>query len=479
MKSYLGFPEQALLKASYNAAFFWTYIVEQFGTPTSGVETGMSAMVDYWEQNEVNDGANDAKDGIGTLNDMLATMGTSRRFEDIFQDFAVANYLKDYINNPAPAGLEKYNYVDEENYTLNGNTFGSVKLTRNQVLMPDQPIFGTTSLQDWGARYFQIDPDPAVPTVNIEVEALVGTPHPLYYKVVLIDNGNIVGQYDDVGTSLQYSIDNTPDYDRIALIVASMDDPVNFTYGFNLTDGIFILAPTTSVPASVGELTSPEKFILQLVVLDEVGDPVGGIATSEFEITVGSTVISPTSIIGSSYIGGQYWITLRAPSDPGNCTTLCDLSVDYAAYGDLKEDAILYGPKPDTDNMIIIDRSGSMAGNKIEAAKNAAVLYVDSYDTGDRIGVTSYNDQHKNEFTLTGWTNTTRQQAQDAIKNLAIPDGATAIGAALRDGMNRLIALGSPNPVWSMVLLSDGQDTVADTDDHISAFIGEYNARKD
>lgn len=474
--SYLGFPEQALLEASYNAAFFWTYIVEQFGTPTSGVETGMSALVDYWEQNEVNDGANDAKDGIGTLNDALATMGTSRRFEDIFQDFAVANYLKDYINNPAPAGLEKYNYVDEESYSINGNTFGSVKLTENKALMPDQPIFGTTSVQAWGTRYFQIDPDPAVSTVNIEVEALVGTPHSLYYKVVVIDNGNIVAQYDDVGTSLQYSIDNTPDYDRIALIVASMDDPVNFTYGFNLTDGIFILAPTTAVPASVGELTSPEKFILQLAVLDEVGDPVGGINTNEFEITVGSTVISPTSIIGSSYIGGQYWITLRAPSDPGNCTTLCDLSVDYAAYSDLKEDAILYGPKPDTDNMIIIDRSGSMLGDKIVAAQDAAKLYADSYSEGDRIGVISFNTAPTEEYPLDAWTEANRPIVAQAIDDIDAPAGNTANGAALREGNAKLAAQGSPNPAWSIVLLSDGKDTVEDTDDHIAKYVSEWAA---
>lgn len=82
---------------------------------------------------------------------------------------------------------------------------------------------------------------------------------------------------------------------------------------------------------------------------------------------------------------------LRAPDNPG--CTVCDLTVEYGPYTDTEADAIVYGPVPDADNMIIIDRSGSMAGNKIDAAKNAVVLYVDSYDTGDRIGVTSYNDQ--------------------------------------------------------------------------------------
>jgi hypothetical protein len=139
---------------------------------------------------------------------------------------------------------------------------------------------------------------------------------------------------------------------------------------------------------------------------------------------------------------------------------------------------VVYGPQPDIDNMIIIDRSGSMLGAKIDAAKSAAKLYVDSYSTGDRIGVVSYNDAPNPEFGLTGWNDMTRQQAQQAIDNLAAPAGLTASGAALREGMAQLVAQASPNPAWAMVLLSDGKDTVTDTKNHIPEFLKEYKARK-
>jgi hypothetical protein len=476
--SYLGFPEQALLEASYNAALFWTYVMEQFGTPTNTPDSGIDAILNYWLQNEINDLATITKDGIGTLNDMLTAMGSSRRFRDVFQDFAVANYLKDYLTHPAPAGFERYNYVDEESYIANGNSYGKVKLTKSGPLMPDQPVFGTTSLQPWGARYFEVDPDPAVTAINIEIETLAATPHSLYYHVVMIDNNTIVDQYSKTGNSLSYTVDNSAGYDRIALIVASMENAVNFNYGFNLTDGIFILSPTKAIPASVGELTSPEKFILQLQVLDEVGDPVGGIDTSAFSITVGSTVLDPSAVIGSSYIGGQYWLTLRAPSNPGTCTVLCDLSVGYASYTALEEDAIIYGPKPDTDNMIIIDRSGSMLGEKIVAAQDAAKLYADSYSEGDRIGIISFNDTPNEEYALQGWEEDKRDDVALAIDNIDTPYGQTANGAALREGHATLVGQSSPNPVWSMVLLSDGADTVADTDDHIAAYVSEWKSAK-
>jgi hypothetical protein len=476
VQSYLGFPEQGLLDASYNAALFWTYVTEQFGTSTAEPAYGVDALVGYWERNEVNSIANTPKDGIGTLNDYIAGLGSPRTFTTVFQDFAVANYAKEYIDHPAPAGFEKYNYKDEE--AMAAGTYNPVKLTESGPLGVDEPIFGTTSLQAWGTRYFEVDPDPAVPTINIEVETLPGTPHQLYYHVLAIEAGQIVDQWIDIGTSFSKSISNAPDYDRLALVVASMDNPVNFTYGFNLTDGLFILSPNAQFPAAVGEATSPEKFIMQVQVLDELGDPVAGIDTSQMSITVGSAVLSPTALIGSSYIAGQYWMTVRAPTDPG-CTT-CPLTVAYTVYTDTEPSAIEYGPKPDTDNMIVIDRSGSMIGAKIVAAQDAAKLYVDSYSDGDKVGVISFNTAPDEEYPLTEWDEPNGDPAKTAIANMAAPTGNTAIGAALREANADLVAQASPNPAWSIVLLSDGVDTVAETDDHLVTYLGEYNkAKKD
>ena len=474
VQSYLGFPEQALLDASYNAALFWTYIAEQFGTVTSEPQYGIDAWIDYWEQNEDNSDADDAKDGIGTLNDLFDTLGSDRTFTTVFQDFALANYAKEYIDHPAPPGFAKYNYKDEE--AMAAGTYNAVKKTITGTLGLDQTIVGVSSVQAWGARYFEVDPDPALSTVHIEVEALLGTPHPLYYHVLAIKNGAIVDQWSATGTSYAKSVSNAPDYDRIALVVASMDNAVNFNYGFNLADGLFILSPNTQFPAFVGEETAPEKFILQFQVLDEVGDPVPGIDTSQVAITVGSQVISPTDVIGSSYIAGQYWMTVRAPATPG-CAT-CDLTVAYGGYTDTKTAAIKYGPRPDTDNMIIIDRSGSMGGTKIVAAQDAAKLYVDSYSPDDRVGVLSFSDAPNLEFGLTTWSDTSSDDAKDAIQDMDDPDGATAIGAALREGTTLLEDQASPNPAWAIVLLSDGEDTVEDTNDHIPAYVGEYNDKK-
>ncbi len=434
-QSYLGFPEQGLLDASYNAALFWTYVTEQFATTFAEPSFGVDVLLSFWQQNEVNAGADASQDGMGTLDDMLADQGSPRRFKDIFQDFAVANYAKDFITNPVPAGFEKYNYVDEESFP--GGTYNPVKRTISENLLPDDAVLGTTALQAWGRADFEIFPDPALTDVHIEVEALAGSYHAMYFHVLAIDNGAIVDQWTGEGATFDLTVANGPDYDRLTLVVASMENAVNFNYGFNLSDGIFIVYPTQGFQAAVGEATSPEKFIMQLRVLDEAGNSVAGVDTGQFTVTIGSTVIvtpgvPSDALIGSSYIGGQYWITLRAPANPG--CTVCDLKVEYGAYSDLEPDAIVYGPKPDVDNMIVIDRSGSMLGAKFDIAREAAKVYVDSYSTGDRMGVLSFNEGQNLEYPLTGWTDTTRTDAEQAIQDIDDPAGATANGAALREG---------------------------------------------
>lgn len=479
VQSYLGFPEQGLLDSSYLAALFWTYVTEQFATEFNEPSYGIDVLREYWEQNEVNDAANQSKDGMGTLNDFFLARGSTRTFKTVFQDFAIANYAKDLFSNPVPAGFAKYNYVDEESFP--GGTYNPVKRTFSALFGPDDAEVGQTSLQAWGARYFELFPNTALNDVHFEVEALPGTYHAMYYHVLAIEGNNIVQEWNDEGPTLDLNVSNTPDYDRLVLIVVSLDHAVNFTYGFNLTDGLFIVNPTEAAPAAVGEATSPEKFILQVRVLDEVGDSVAGVDTSEFTITVGSRVIvSPNvpsdALIGSSYIAGQYWITLRAPANPG-CTE-CDLKVEYGGYRDQELDAITYGPKPDVDNMIVIDRSGSMLGAKMDIAKEAAKVYIDSYSEGDRVGVLGYAAEPSSppEYPLTGWTNVTRLEAQEAVQDLAAPAGQTAIGAAMREANALLVGQGSPNPAWAIVILSDGQDTVDEANDHIPAYVDEYNA---
>lgn len=489
IQNYLGKPENGLQaqgevngieKYGYNAALFWTYIMEQFTTMSAEPAAGIDVILKYWQKNQENDAK---KDGITTLDEALADpdlFTTDRRFKDIFQDFAVANYAKAYITNPPPAGLEKYNYKDDE---APGVDWGLVKRTVAQPLGPTDSLLGTTAVDAWGVRYFEIDPDPAVAAVHLEIRPLPATPHDLYFHLLLIDNNQIVDMSWAEGADFDFTVDNSPNYDRIALVVVGLENAVNFDYGVNLADGLYILSPNAQFPEAVGDANAPQKFLTWLQVLDTDKQPVAGIDPADFTVTVSNTVIHPPpqgaedALINWFYSGGRYTLVLRAPPNPG-CTS-CPLTIQYAGYSDTEADALLYGPQPGVDNQIIIDRSFSMNGPKFDAAKGQAKVYVDSYDPGDKIGIIAYNSAPQSVFDLTAWTDQSRLQAQTALDTLPAPNGNTAIGAALRLGMQELVDQASPNPLWNMVLLSDGKDTVEDLNDHIMQFLGEYKKRKD
>ena len=52
-----------------------------------------------------------------------------------------------------------------------------------------------------------------------------------------------------------------PTYDRLVLIVVGMEKHVNFDYGVNLTNGVYIQTPNAQFPDAVGDANSPGKFV--------------------------------------------------------------------------------------------------------------------------------------------------------------------------------------------------------------------------
>ncbi len=106
------------------------------------------------------------------------------------------------------------------------------------------------------------------------------------------------------------------------------------------------------------------------------------------------------------------------------------------------------------DVVEIIDRSGSMGGSKIAAARDAAKLFVDMMDTGDKIGVVSFSSGSSVNFALTEIQDGTKDQAKSAINSISA-GGGTSIGAGLQAGWGQLQNY-PDDPVRAMVLMSDG-----------------------
>lgn len=107
---------------------------------------------------------------------------------------------------------------------------------------------------------------------------------------------------------------------------------------------------------------------------------------------------------------------------------------------------------------LVIDRSGSMQGDKIKKARDAALLAVDMLRPNDIISVIGYDFSAQVIIPATRLTN--KQQLKSRIREAIRADGNTALFAGVSKGMKEVQKHLSKNKVNRVILLSDGQANV-------------------
>jgi Ca-activated chloride channel family protein len=109
---------------------------------------------------------------------------------------------------------------------------------------------------------------------------------------------------------------------------------------------------------------------------------------------------------------------------------------------------------------LVIDRSGSMHGQKLAQAKNAARHLVQQLKATDQLAIVHYGSDVKT-FASRPATPENKERMNQFIDAI-IDDGGTDIGAGLEAGRAQL--QGSGFKVNRLILISDGQPTVGVTD---------------
>jgi len=105
---------------------------------------------------------------------------------------------------------------------------------------------------------------------------------------------------------------------------------------------------------------------------------------------------------------------------------------------------------------LVLDRSGSMSGEKLNAMKQAARLVVDQLGAQDLLSVVIFDDTQPAELVVPGAPVIDRQAIQRKIE--AIEErGGTHMSTGMRLGLQELQRGRSPERVSSMILLTDGQ----------------------
>ena len=461
---YLSDPDAfAITGTGYPIAWFWKYIAEQHGTsPDPG--QGMDFLKTFWEEFSAS-----GISGIASVNATLAAFSPGTTFEDVYKDFVVANYARKLSDPALPA---KYRYADEAEPSP--GPLPSVKLDVNDAVGPTDQIGPLLSgVSPWGVRYYQIRPSSSVPIITIDVQQ--DTSNRLFYTLLKICAGNLISEERFTGRHFSRSFPNDT-YDQVVLIIAGLENHANYRMGINAREPVLnIVDPLQARPALVtaGSPAIRDTFLVKVEVLDATLQPVTGIDTSTFTLRVGTSGIPAADVLTSAYIQGQYWLLVRAPS---KSTGTYNLNVQWSSLSDTELLAVNYATRPTTDNILVIDRSGSMFGDKMTAAKNAGRLYIDSWPDADRMALVSFAHDAVLDEQL-ALLSANRAAAILKVNDL-IAFGGTAIGdgaiTALEELTNTLRTNLSNR--WAIILISDGAETDAR---YITDFMAIYNARKD
>jgi Ca-activated chloride channel family protein len=121
------------------------------------------------------------------------------------------------------------------------------------------------------------------------------------------------------------------------------------------------------------------------------------------------------------------------------------------------------GQRPAVDLALVIDRSGSMAGDKLVAAKQAARGIVGRLAEGDRVALVQYDNTAEVLVPLVRLDAEGRKRLAGAIDGI-VERGGTNLHGGMVLGQQELLRATEPGRVNRVVLLSDGQANQGVTD---------------
>jgi Ca-activated chloride channel family protein len=127
--------------------------------------------------------------------------------------------------------------------------------------------------------------------------------------------------------------------------------------------------------------------------------------------------------------------------------------------------------KKPVDLVVVMDISGSMSGDKIAAARNSLMQFVDLLDDRDRLEIILFSDDL---VTLTPLSSLgeKRDEVRRRVSGI-VEQGDTRLYGAVMAAYDELLSSGDPRHIRAMVVLTDGENTIWEVDlDDVLAHIG-------
>jgi Ca-activated chloride channel homolog len=116
--------------------------------------------------------------------------------------------------------------------------------------------------------------------------------------------------------------------------------------------------------------------------------------------------------------------------------------------------------KKPVDLVVVMDISGSMKGEKINAARTSLIEFINMLDDRDRLEVILFS----NEIIMLSPLSNLGEKREDVLRRVAgvIEGGGTRLYDVIQFAYDELKVNGDPKHIRAIVVLTDGQDTASD-----------------
>ena len=116
------------------------------------------------------------------------------------------------------------------------------------------------------------------------------------------------------------------------------------------------------------------------------------------------------------------------------------------------------------DVSVVLDRTGSMIGQKFGAAKQSAKVFVDLFEQdNNKVQIIDFAEESfvRKDFTFTNETG--KDDLKAAIDMIPSPLGLTNLFEAFKRSVEELVNKSRPNTYKAIVFLTDGRPTVGES----------------
>jgi len=296
------------------------------------------------------------------------------------------------------------------------------------------------------------------------------------YSTVTLDVG------EDKVFKVNYSIPTDAEAGFYSVAVNCWESPYDVMYEDDLEwrDKVFlvgkidvhIVSPSMDNVVNVGAYDNPYDFNALIKVLVN-SLPVDS-RDLEFKVFIAGRECIFTS---STSPDGSLIFNIKPPtvSSPGLYDLIVKLYInkcEVASASSSKSIRYVGAGIGNVNLILVIDRSGSMIGEKIDRARECSKIIVDMLRDGDYVGIVSFSDRVSVDVDVVMVTGDVRSKVKSKVDSI-VASGNTDIGDALGEALNQLSrgdikANGYPRVI---VLLSDGKHNTGTHPDNVLPLI--------